>query len=255
MFILVLLGIKYLILALVVGSQFAHATTVTIVFNTGAGLLSPPTWPGTGTISPNGSTSGVNLGSSLRIADPSQPMLAAAIITGSVNGTTSNLFCQVSQTAGLCAGDATSDASNAAGHASGLGIGDARINDTDVLTITANAGYVVKLISFQVTAMIGSGTGQETGYYNLGSGNVNFLGGTLPIDSYTVNSGAFATLRFGAPTGGPNGGNTYSLQSITLDITTAAPEPPTLLLTGFGLLALGWSGRRLRQKPPGPQRL
>jgi hypothetical protein len=111
------------------------------------------------------------------------------------------------------------------------------------------------MISFQVTGMVGSGTAQETGYYNLGSGNVNFLGGTLPIDSYVVNSGAFGTLRFGAPTGGPNGGNTYTLQSLTLDITAPAPEPSALWLTGLGLVALGWNGRRLRQKPPGTQRL
>lgn len=240
--------------------MLAQATTVTIVFNTGAGLQSPPAWPGTGPIAANGSSAGVNLGSSLRVADPGAPLLTAAVITGSVSGTATNLFCQVSSTAGLCAGNATSESSSAAGHGSGLGVGDARINDTDLVTITANAGYIVKLVSFQVTAMIGPGTDQETGFYNLGAGNVSFLGGNQAIDSYTVNSGSFVTLRFGAPTGGPNGGNTYALQSVTLDITTAAPEPSTMFLTGFGLLAVGWTGRRLShkalgQKPPGPQRL
>jgi hypothetical protein len=103
--------------------------------------------------------------------------------------------------------------------------------------------------------MVGSGTDQETGFYNVGAGNVSFLGGTQAIDSYSVNSGSFTTLRFGAPTGGPNGGNTYSLQSVTLDITGLAPEPSTLLLVGLGLAAMLAHRRRLGQKPPRTQRL
>jgi hypothetical protein len=227
-------------------AAIAQATTVTIVFNTGAGLLTPPTIT-TGPVSAN-NTNGVNLGANLRIQDPNASMLAAAIITGSVSGTATNLYCQVSTTAGQCAGNATSEASGVTGHASGLGVGDGRINDTDLVTITTNAGYTIRLISFQVTAMIGPGTGQETGFYNLGSSNVSFSGGNQAIDNFLVNSGAFTTLRFGAPTGGVNGGNTYTLQSVTLDIAST-PEPSSLMLMGVGLLSLRAAQQRLRQKP------
>jgi len=101
-------------------------------------------------------------------------------------------------------------------------------------------------VSFTTTALIGPGVDQETGFYNLGAGNVSFLGTANAVDSYTINSGDFTTLIFGAPAGGPNGGNTYALQSLTLDITPtgAVPEPGSIALLGSGLAALGVMARR-----------
>jgi hypothetical protein len=184
----------------------------------------------------------VSLGTTiLSLLDPNSGTLQAGTLTGS--GT---LFCQVG-TAGQCATDATSDSSSNAGHASGLGVTNGRLNENETLTIAINPGFVATLVSFQVTAMV-AGVDIESAFYNLnGGGNTTFQGGNNAIDTILVNSGAFTSLVFGTPTGGPNGGNTWTLHSLTLDITsTATPEPGTLALMGSGLLALGVFAKRRR---------
>jgi len=217
-------------------AQLSHASIITYVFNTGANVLSP-SWPTLGGASPSGTT-GLSLGTTI-LSLSNGAALQTATLTGS---STLNCVAATTTTPTQCSANATSDTAGT-GHASGLAVGNGRLEQGETLTINILSGFVATLVSFQVTAMVND----EQGFYNLGSGNVSFLGGNQPIDTITVNSGAFTQLTFGTPSGsGTGGAYTWALHSMTLDVTSPAhaPEPTSLGLAAAGLGAMIALARR-----------
>jgi hypothetical protein len=218
----------------------ANATTITYNFGSGMGVNSP-VWPAS---SGSGNTGTVSLGTTiLLLDDPNSGGLTSAV-TLTASG---NLVCVASQSVpGACAATATANEPGNT-HAAGLGIGDARINGSESLTITVNPGYTATLLSFAVTALYDV-TGEQLAY-NAGSGPIVLSATGAAIDLYDVPNTAFTTLIFTAPAQGGSVANTYALYSLTLDIEgTALPEPGTMSLVGAGLLALSLLAGR-RRKP------
>src|SRR5690606_13103518 len=140
------------------------------------------------------------------------------------------------------------------GHAAGLGIGDARLQNPESITLALLNGFTANLISFQVTALTAS-TSEQAAYEIDGGGQVGVTAtGTNPSDPLILGApAAFTSLVFSVPTGNENPDtNTYALYSITLDIFEPPqqgdiPEPSSMALLGGGLVALGVAARRRRK--------
>ncbi len=213
-------------------SARAGTILVNVDFGTGSGV-SGFSWPSTSNAS--GSTTGVALAGPIKLDG------GAIVITG--NGT---VECAVGVTANTCG--TSTGLSNLTAY--GLGVGNARIDVGDTLTLTVQSGFGVtnvELVSFSLTGFTNDGAGgsPEVAAFSLDGGAANLFTATGPSTATpkTDNpSGAnfVNTLRFGS-----NAGN-YSLASLQLQVTTT-PEPATMGIVGLALVGCGLLGRRSRR--------
>jgi hypothetical protein len=222
---------------LVLGGVTVRAGTVTITPNFGTGTgVTGFTWPGTSNAS--GSTTGVPLTGPIELDG------GALVITGNAS-----VDCAVGTTAGTC-GDATG-LSNLTAY--GLGIGDARIDSGETLTITVQPGFnviSVELVSFSLTGFTTNGAPggvPEVATFVLDGGSTNSFtatgSSTATPKTDTPDLNFTNTLLFGSSAGN------YSLASLDLIVTTAdstAPEPATFGLAGLALAAIGVARRKRR---------
>jgi hypothetical protein len=217
---------------LIWGCAGARAGTLIIDANFGTGSGVSSAWPGTSNAS--GSTTGVPLTTPITLDG------GGLLITGS-----STVECAVGTTAGTC-GDATglSDAT-----AYGLGIGDARLDVGETLTITVEPGFnivSVELVSFSLTGFTADGGlngTAEKATFVLDGGSTNTFTATGSASATpktdTVDESFTHTLVFGSSDGN------YSLAELDLIVTTA-PEPATFGLAGLALLGFGLARKRFR---------